>query len=127
MDGLVTPSALTPRQLDDADSDSDEGEEYIRVWTAPDLSDMEYLSLLKLFPAFVSARPLARFPVSARTRARKGRPADEEEADAAEVDNENRDVKHGTGRMWAGSRRRRSAISGGWWNRLVGWVRRVFC
>lgn len=127
MAGLVTPSFLTPKHLGDADSESDEGDEYIRVWTAPDLSNAEYLSLIKLFPAFVSARPLGRFPVSARVRARRGRPADEEEADDADIETENRDVKHGTGRMWAGSRLRRSVAVGGWWTRLMDWMRRMFC
>lgn len=117
---LLTPR---PRQTDGDESDSDDGEEYIRVWTTPDLPDAEFLTLLKLFPVFVSARPLARFPVS--ERALRGRVPDEEEADDADTDG--RDVKHGTGRMWVGARRRRSTNSGGWWSRFVGWVRRVFC
>ena len=42
---------------DDAD------EQHLRVWTSPDLANPEILQLVKLFPDFISRRPLPRFPV----------------------------------------------------------------
>lgn len=41
----------------------DESEEYLRIWTFPDLSNGELVELLKIFPAFVSRRSLPRFHV----------------------------------------------------------------
>jgi hypothetical protein len=85
------------------------------------LPDAEYLAFLRLFPAFVSSRPLARFPVkpsSHQTDLEQG----EEEGDT-----EGREVKHGTGKMWVSARRRSGEFGGGLWTRFVAWVKRVFC
>ncbi|KAJ2917750.1 hypothetical protein MD484_g2634, partial [Candolleomyces efflorescens] len=42
--------------------DDDAQEEFMRTWSSPDLTNPEILELLKLFPSFVSRRPLPRFP-----------------------------------------------------------------
>jgi hypothetical protein len=108
---------LLPESSSSSDSEKDT-EEYVRVYVAPDLPDAELLSLLKLFPAFVSQRPLPRFPV------RTGRDVEEDAAD----DVEGREVRFGTGRMWTGSRHRNPGFVGvGLWARFVAWLRSLFC
>ncbi|KAJ3560737.1 hypothetical protein NP233_g10639 [Leucocoprinus birnbaumii] len=81
----------TPLRFENA-SENDIEEEYMRVWTSPDLTDPELLQLLNLFPAFVSRRALPRFPVSTASR-----PADIEEGEDAD---ESLRVRFGTGSMW---------------------------
>jgi hypothetical protein len=111
-----------PLPLDEDDSeDEPDTEEYIRVYVAPDLHDEEFLALLKLFPAFVSQRPLPRFPIPPAGR---GRDVEEDAAD--EIDG--RDIRFGTGRMWVGVRRRSAGFVGvGWWARFTAWLRSLFC
>ncbi|KAF5380360.1 hypothetical protein D9615_004560 [Tricholomella constricta] len=97
----------------------DEGdEEYMRIWTSPDLSNPELLELLKLFPAFVSRRPLPRFP-----RPNPRHPDIEE----GEEGGEGKRVHFGTGSMWLSSKPRSDGWNGGWWTRFILWWRRTFC
>ena len=97
-----------------------EAEAYMRTWIAPDLSNLEYLSLLKVFPAFVMRNPVPRFPVVNSTRER------DIEAGGADHDSHN-DIKVGTGTMWIGSQSRRPGWQGSWWIRLKLWLRTLFC
>ena len=97
-----------------------DAEEYLRTWTAPDLFDPEYLSLLKVFPSFVMKHPLPRFPVMKAPR----RPADLEEGE--DLDNEER-IRVGTGTMWLGYKYRSPGWQGSWWTRFKLWIRRIFC
>jgi hypothetical protein len=95
---------------DDAD------EQYLRVWTSPDLANPEILQLVKLFPAFVSRRPFPRFPVG--------------HLDIEEVDDdglEGRQIQFGTGSMSVSSKQRTDAWEGGWWTRFIMWWKRIFC
>jgi len=98
----------------------DGDEEYLRVWTSPDLSNPEYLSLLKLFPSFVSRRPLPRFPAATNVRH-----ADIEEGDDEGL--EGKQIRFGTGSMWVSSRERSDGWVGDWWTRFVLWWRTIFC
>ncbi|TDL25916.1 hypothetical protein BD410DRAFT_783902 [Rickenella mellea] len=107
-------------ELNDDESNEDEGS---RIWTSPDLPNPELISLLGLFPSFVSRQTLPRFSVATAKR----RPADLEEV-ADEMLNDGRDeVRFGTGVMWIGIKERADGWQGGWWERFVAWWRRVFC
>jgi hypothetical protein len=105
----------------------------MRVWTAPDLSNPEYLVLLKVFPSFITQRPLPRFTstrgrksTSAMSSSRRSRIADEEEGITSGEDDELR-IKFGTGEMWPGAQMRSANYEGDWWTRFKIWCRRVFC
>ncbi|EPQ57308.1 hypothetical protein GLOTRDRAFT_58576 [Gloeophyllum trabeum ATCC 11539] len=97
----------------------DDEEEYLRTWTSPDLPNPEYLSLLKVFPSFITRRTLPRFPVTTG----KGRPLDLEEGE----DEPRREVRCGTGIMWVSSKERCDGWKGSWWDRFVLWWRKIFC
>jgi hypothetical protein len=97
---------------DDAD------EQYLRVWTSPDLANPEILQLVKLFPAFISRRPLPRFPPNSGH-------ADIEEGDDDGL--EGRQIQFGTGSMCVSSKQRTDAWEGGWWTRFIMWWKRIFC
>jgi hypothetical protein len=98
----------------------DDDEQFLRIWTSPDLSNPEILQLLELFPSFVSRRPLPRFPVIPQSRH-----VDIEEGDDEGLDG--RQLHFGTGAMWVSSKQRSDAWEGGWWTRFVMWWRRLFC
>jgi len=104
-------------QYDNVYDDADE--QYLRVWTSPDLANPEILQLVKLFPAFVSRRPFPRFPVP------NSRHVDIEEGD--DDGPEGRQIQFGTGSMWVSSKQRTDAWEGSWWTRFVMWWRRTFC
>lgn len=110
---LTTPRVNTT--YDDADG------QHMRTWTSPDLSNSEFISLLKVFPAFVTRRPLPRFPVVPNSR----RPPDVEEGDDYPV--EGKEIHFGTGSMRVSSKQRSSGFQGGWWTSFVLWLRKVFC
>ena len=93
---------------------------YMRTWLAPDLPNVEYLELLKVFPAFVQRNPLPRFPVN------KAAPARDIEASADAVD-DSKKIRVGTGMMWIGSQTRRSGWKGSFWTRFKLWLRTLFC
>jgi hypothetical protein len=99
-------------ELDAADVDG-----YMRTWIAPDLPNVEYLTLLKVFPAFVVRNPLPRFPITKVSSAQ-----DIEEG----IDGTNK-IKVGTGLMWISSQTRRSGWKGSVWTRFKLWLRTVFC
>ncbi|KAI6032850.1 hypothetical protein F5J12DRAFT_796834 [Pisolithus orientalis] len=97
-----------------------ESEVHMRTWTAPDLSNPEYLSLLTVFPSFITRRPLPRFPVSKNPRA-----TDIEEGEDGR--GEGKEIRFGTGTMWISSKRRSEGYRGHWWTRFVLWWRGLFC
>lgn len=107
----------TPLRLENVD-DEDVEEDYMRVWTSPDLTDPEILQLLSLFPSFVSRRALPRFQVNTP------RPADIEEGEDAD---ERLRVRFGTGSMWVSSKQRSDGWEGSWWTRFILWWKRLFC
>lgn len=98
----------------------EESEVHMRTWTAPDLSNPEYLSLLTVFPSFITRRPLPRFLV-----AKNPRIADIEEGE--DERGEGKEIRFGTGTMWVSSKRRSEGYRGHWWRRLVLWWRGLFC
>jgi hypothetical protein len=109
------PISITQDDItyDDAD------EQYLRVWTSPDLANPEILQLVKLFPPFVSRRPFPRFSVP-----------NSEHVDIEEGDDdglEGRQIQFGTGSMSVSSKQRTDAWEGGWWTRFVMWWKRIFC
>ncbi|KAI0744056.1 hypothetical protein C8Q80DRAFT_1122359 [Daedaleopsis nitida] len=99
-----------------------ESDGYLRTWTAPDLPNPEYLSLLTLFPPFIARDTLPRFPVTAPT----ARLADIEEGPDDDVEGR-KEIRIGTGTMWLGPTRRTDGWQGGWWTRLKLWLSRLFC
>ncbi|KAI0093024.1 hypothetical protein BDY19DRAFT_921611 [Irpex rosettiformis] len=100
--------------------DLSETETYMRIWTAPDLSNAELLALLNVFPSFVVQNPLPRFP-SVELRVRR----DIEEG--ADSDGDSGAITVGTGTMWVGGRSRSPGWKGNWWSRFRQWLRRLFC
>lgn len=104
-----------------AGRDLPDPEEYLRVWTVPDLSDPEFLALLKVFPAFIARNPLPTFP----TLSKSAQLADIEEAMAN--DEERKEIRVGTGTMWVGFKTRTPGWQGSWWIRFKLWWKRLFC
>jgi len=107
---------LSPLRSNFASGDAEE--QFLRTWTAPDLCNPEFLSLLSVFPPFITRRPLPRFPVST------GRVPDLEEG---EDEREGKEIRFGTGCMWVGSKARSDGWKGDWWTRFVLWWRKLFC
>jgi hypothetical protein len=101
-----------PQTLDDSD------EEFLRIWTSPDLPNPEYIDLLTVFPSFITRRALPRFPVASA-------PKDLEEG--FDVGGEDKVLRFGTGTMWVSSISRRDGWEGGWWTRFCMWWKQVFC
>jgi len=99
-----------------------EHDSQMRVWTSPDLANPEYLSLLKLFPSSVAARPLPRFPVSGLPN----READIEEGEQGPPE-EMFTIRYGTGTIALSPRVRSDGWQGGWWTRFIMWWRTIFC
>lgn len=100
--------------------DLTECEAYMRTWTAPDLPNSEFLSLLTLFPPFVVQTALPRFPVEPLRIQR-----DIEEGDEADL--LRREIRVGTGTMWVGLKTRAPGWQGNWWSRFRQWLRRYLC
>ncbi|KAK0454970.1 hypothetical protein EV421DRAFT_467395 [Armillaria borealis] len=98
----------------------DLSEEFLRVWTSPDLPNSEYRDLLKLFPSFLTRRPLPRFPTPSKLRA-----TDLEEGFVDTLDA--KQIRFGTGCMWVGSRQRSDGWRGSWWSRFISWWKEAFC
>ncbi|EJF65349.1 hypothetical protein DICSQDRAFT_99096 [Dichomitus squalens LYAD-421 SS1] len=111
IDDLFAPA---PTNRDFAESDGC----YLRTWTAPDLSNPEFLNLLTLFPPFIVQTAAPRFPVTAASR----RLADIEEGQEGR-----KEIRVGTGTMWLGPKRRADGYQGGWWTRFRLWLARLFC
>lgn len=97
--------------------DDDDQEEYMRTWSSPDLTNPEILELLKLFPSFVSRRPLPRFPTP---------PPRQPDIEEGEDDAEGKQIRFGTGSMWVSSKQRSDGWEGSWWSRFILWWKRVF-
>ena len=90
----------------------------MRAWTAPDLPNEEYMSLLKLFPSFVVQNPLPRFPISA---------SDVQKRDLEQGELDKPEIRVGTGSMWIGGRVRSTGWRGNWWMRFKLWLKTIFC
>jgi hypothetical protein len=100
--------------------DLSETETFTRIWTAPDLSNAEWLTLLKVFPTFVVQNPLPRFPSAQVHRVRDIEEGSDAESGRAEI-------RVGTGTMWVGEKARSSGWQGNWWSRFKQWFKRLFC
>ncbi|KAJ7772561.1 hypothetical protein DFH07DRAFT_802353 [Mycena maculata] len=123
---LITPTTEEPPPRpstaaysgDDPQSFDDEDEEFLRIWTSPDLPNPEFIDLLKVFPMFITRRALPRFPVVTV-------PRDIEEG--FDIDGEGKVLRFGTGSMWVSSIPRSDGWEGGWWSRFLLWWKQVFC
>lgn len=110
-----------PRRLSRPDLSIDDLEDVsLRTWIAPDLPDSELLCLLALFPHFVAAQNVPRFPIGTPVKQ-----SDLEQGLAAEV-TEDKQIRCGTGVLWVGPRHRSEGWRVGWWTRLTLWLRRTF-
>lgn len=92
-----------------------------RIWTAPDLSNPEYCSLLKIFPSFLSAKTLPRFPSPSSSKRKQDIEEGEEQAE------EPFEICFGTGMIRLGGPQRTGQWRGGWWARFTSWCKTLFC
>jgi len=113
-DSTFVDELLPPSQLEFDDCE----EEFLRIWTSSDLTNPEYLDLLKAFPSFIARRPLPRFPAP---------PSEGDIEEAFEANTEGRHLRFGTGSMWVTLRPRSDGWEGSWWSRFCLWWRKVFC
>ncbi|KAG6842126.1 hypothetical protein C0991_001619 [Blastosporella zonata] len=104
------PTYLEPGGTSQGDNSAEGDEDSMRIWTSPDIPNPELLELLKLFPTFVSRRPLPRF---ARPNPRH---PDIEEGEDEDI--EGKRIHFGTGSMWVSSKSRSDGWNGGWWTRF---------
>jgi hypothetical protein len=95
-------------------------EEYMRTWTSPDLTNPEFLQLLKVFPTFITRRATPRFPDNTPDSRPTDLEAGQEPLAAAEI-------RIGTGRLWVSEQLRTRGWEGSWWTKLKDWWRQVFC
>ena len=97
-------------------------EEYMRTWTAPNLTNPEILQLLKLFPTFITRRATPRFPESmSDSRSPSDLEAGREYPAAVG------EIRVGTGRMWVSALSRTEGWEGSWWTKFKNWWQQVFC
>ncbi|THH12899.1 hypothetical protein EW146_g7270 [Bondarzewia mesenterica] len=115
---IDSPGPATPAEAEDVFSQpralpgngyAETEEACMRTWTSPDLPNPEILTLLKVFPTFVSRQTLTRFPKSQGSR----RLPDIEEGEEEEDGSKN-EISVGTGKMWVGAQRRSKGWDGGW-------------
>lgn len=93
----------------------DSEEEYLRTWTSPDLTNPQYLNLVKVFPSHITRRALPYFSTPKSS-------SDLEAGLAAE----GKQVRCSTGTLRVNSMQRSDGWDGGWWTRFVLWWRRLF-
>lgn len=117
----ITAFGFEPVVHSQVEATYDSDEVSMRIWTSPDLPDPEFLELIKLFPSFVSRRPLARFPNPSNSLH-----PDLEEGLDDEVA-EGKQIHFGTGSMWVSSKQRTVGWEGGLWTRFLLWWRRILC
>ncbi|KAH9949602.1 hypothetical protein B0H21DRAFT_727597 [Amylocystis lapponica] len=110
---IATPTAAN---LDFSDLNS-----YMRTWIAPDLPNHEYVTLLTVFPSFITQKTLPRFPLPETSR----RAADIEEGQEMQTDSKR--IRVGTGTMWLGLKPRTRGWQGSWWTKFKLWLQRIFC
>ncbi|KAF7315485.1 hypothetical protein MIND_00063700 [Mycena indigotica] len=118
----TTPEDLMPQlssnMTDDAEDPIDDvDEEYLRIWTSPDLTNPEFVDLLKVFPAFITRRTLPRFPVTMASK----------DVEQGLNELEGKTLQFGTGTMWVSSIPRSEGYQGGFWARFILWWKQVFC
>jgi hypothetical protein len=131
---------------DDDDDDDDSLLPRWRTWILPPhLSNPEVLSLLTLFPSHIRSPPIpssssssssrnaktVRFPYLGVLRDGSGRERGLEEGLGSEGERRGKGVVEGrewggTGRMWVGEGKRVAGWRGSWWERFVGWWKRLF-
>ncbi|KAJ3811187.1 hypothetical protein F5876DRAFT_40234 [Lentinula aff. lateritia] len=97
----------------------DSEEEYMRTWTSSDLTNPEYLNLVKVFPSHITRRTLPYFSIPSPKKL-----SDLEAGldDAAE----GKQVRFGTGTLQVSSMQRTDGWEGGWWTRFLLWWRQLF-
>ena len=121
-DGSVNNIPADPQNLSPSRRDAfPEVEAQSRIWTAPDLMNPEYASLLRIFPSFISAKALPRFPAPSKSK----RKQDVEEGE--EQTEEPFEIRFGTGMIRLGGPERTGQWRGGWWSRFTTWCKTLFC
>ncbi|KAH8119099.1 hypothetical protein DFH11DRAFT_1502122 [Phellopilus nigrolimitatus] len=103
-------------------SETFEGGAHMRTWTAPNLSNPEFIVLLAAFPSFLTRRTLPRFP-TAVVRCKRVNPDPDLEEGSATVRDE---LRVGTGVLWVGAQERTGFWLGNWWERFKAWWQRLF-
>ena len=95
----------------------------MRIWTAPSLSNPEFMSLLSIYPPFLTRRTLPRFLPSSNVN-NKSALTDIEAGIIAGADFRE-EIRVGTGVLWIGSQERSGLWRGSWWERFKAWIRRL--
>lgn len=95
----------------------------LRIWTAPSLSNPEFMSLLSIYPPFLTRRTLPRFLPSSNVN-NKSALTDIEAGIIAGADFRE-EIRVGTGVLWIGSQERSGPWRGSWWERFKAWIRRL--
>jgi hypothetical protein len=108
---LATSPTRGDVQLDDFE------QEFLRVWTAPDLDNNEYTALLNVFPSFITKRAFPRFPLQSSQK---------HDLEVGQDDNDESYISFGTGTMWISPKPRQDGWSGSWWTRFILWLKRIF-
>ncbi|KAJ7287852.1 hypothetical protein C8J57DRAFT_597533 [Mycena rebaudengoi] len=118
--GSETPSPNAAHYADELQGgdDDDSDEEFLRIWTSPDLPNPELLDLIKVFPSFITRRALPRFPVL---------PAPKDIEEGFDVGGEGKLLRFGTGSMWVSAIERGDGWEGGWFTRFCLWWKQLFC
>ncbi|KAJ7217856.1 hypothetical protein GGX14DRAFT_598294 [Mycena pura] len=112
------PPSNTAYNAENSSAFDDADEEFLRIWTSPDLPNPEFIDLLNVFPSFITRRTLPRFPVASP-------PKDVEQGfDVGGGDNV---LRIGTGSMWVSSIPRSDGWEGGWLFRFRLWWKQLFC
>lgn len=123
-EGYFQPGVMsTTEEFQERRFDDQEEYGHLRVWTSPDLSNPEFMSLLSVFPAYVSRRTLPRFLATAA----KHTTPDLEEGEFDDTEEMRCEVRVGSGVMWIGTRERSDRWRGNLWERLKAWWRQVLC
>ncbi|KAI5123062.1 hypothetical protein M0805_000496 [Coniferiporia weirii] len=105
-------------------SENFDGGAQLHIWTAPSLSNPEFMTLLASFPSFLTRRTLPRFPVAAKGSKRFDSDLDLEEG-ALDPDDVLDKLRVGTGVLWIGPQERTGPWKGNWWERFKSWWRRL--
>ncbi|KIK67241.1 hypothetical protein GYMLUDRAFT_37321 [Collybiopsis luxurians FD-317 M1] len=114
---LSTPSSGIEEAISRIEPSGDDNEEELRTWTSPDLTNPEYLKLVKVFPSHIS-RALPYFSTSP--------PKNPNPSDLEAGLEDPPQVRCGTGTLRVSSLQRSDGWEGGWWTRFVLWWRRLF-
>lgn len=104
-------------------SEAFDGRSQLRIWSTPPLSNPEFISLLSLYPSFLTRRALPRFPSISKAKSKHA--ILDPEVSVSQNSELREEVRVGTGVLWVGTRERSGPWKGSWWERLKAWLRRL--